>query len=275
MYVIFDIGGTKTRISTSIDGNTVSKVAIFPTPQNFSESINIIIQTGRKFLQNKKPTAIAGGIAGIFNENKTKLENTAHLSHDWIGKPIAEILYNEFKSPVYLENDTAVAGLGETHFGSGKGYPIVAYITVSTGIGGVRIINGTIDEAAIGFEPGHQFLLINNTPHTLEYLVSGSGLSTQYGKNAADITDPCVWKTTTRFLSYGIHNTIVHWSPHAVILGGSLINEHAITLTEIITELQPLLTIFPRMPEIKASQLGDNSGLYGALCLIKIKNHSL
>ena len=58
----------------------------------------------------------------------------------------------------YLANDSDLDGLGEATVGAGKGFNIVAYITVSTGIGGVRIVGGKIDVSTYGFEPGHQII---------------------------------------------------------------------------------------------------------------------
>jgi glucokinase len=49
-------------------------------------------------------------------------------------------------------------GLGEAVFGAGKGREIVVYMTISTGVGGARIVGGKIDASAMGFEPGHQII---------------------------------------------------------------------------------------------------------------------
>ena len=38
----------------------------------------------------------------------------------------------------------------------GEGLEIVAYHSVSTGVGGVKIEDGEISHSSIGFEPGHQ-----------------------------------------------------------------------------------------------------------------------
>ena len=62
-----------------------------------------------------------------------------------------------------IANDTAVVGLGEAHRGAGIGYNIVTYITVSTGVGGTRIVDGRIDRRIYGFEPGHQTIDIDNS----------------------------------------------------------------------------------------------------------------
>ena len=85
------------------------------------------------------------------------LVNAPHLP-GWIRKPFSERLKAELACPVFLENDSAIVALGEAHHGAGKGDDIMAYLTVSTGMGGARIVHGAIDVNVFGFEPGHQYI---------------------------------------------------------------------------------------------------------------------
>lgn len=50
-----------------------------------------------------------------------------------------------------MDNDVKVAALGEAVLGGGKGYPIVYYVTISTGIGGALVI----DQKVISGQNGH------------------------------------------------------------------------------------------------------------------------
>jgi glucokinase len=117
----------------------------------------------------------------MLKEDKSGIENDGILQ-GWAQESVTDPLHKHFKVPVYLENDTALAGLGEAHFGAGQGIDIMVYHTISTGVGGVKIEHGEIDEASTGFEPGHQVLDIDRTilgddiSPTLENLVSGTGL---------------------------------------------------------------------------------------------------
>jgi glucokinase len=52
-------------------------------------------------------------------------------------------LSKEFGSPTHVDNDANVAALGEQRFGAGKGYDSLMYITISTGVGGGWILNGS------------------------------------------------------------------------------------------------------------------------------------
>ena len=68
-----------------------------------------------------------------------------------IGYPIADYIQKHFKKPAYMDNDVKVAALGEAVLGGGKGYPIVYYVTISTGVGGALVI----DKKVISGQNGH------------------------------------------------------------------------------------------------------------------------
>ena len=58
--------------------------------------------------------------------------------------PVVEALSESFGVPVYLVNDCAAAVLGEKRFGAGKGCENLVYVTLSSGIGGGAIIDGSL-----------------------------------------------------------------------------------------------------------------------------------
>jgi predicted NBD/HSP70 family sugar kinase len=174
-----------------------------------------------------------------------------------------------FGAAVYIENDAAVVGLGEANWGAGRGFEIVAYVTVSTGVGGAKIVNGKIDEHAIGFEPGKQIIDVN-TGKTLEQMISGKSLAERTGKLPKEITDEGVWDTEAWILAVGLNNMIVEWSPNCVVLGGSMITgEPAIPIIKTEKYLKEILKIFPEIPTLRKAELGDFGGLYGALAYLK------
>ncbi|MCL5023897.1 MAG: ROK family protein [Nitrospirae bacterium] len=214
--------------------------------------------------------AAAGGIAGPIDREKTRLVNSPHIS-GWVQKPLQRELGKILDAPVYVENDAAMVGLGEATYGEGKGKEIVVYITVSTGIGGVRVLDGAIDRSAMGFEPGHQIIDADGTlcpecgsvPGYFEKYASGSAIELRYGGKPCEIKDPAVWEEEARFLAYGLNNTIVHWSPDILILGGSVMQ--SVSIERVRFHLRTVLKIFPRPPFIAGAVLGDFGGLYGAL----------
>src|SRR5690606_6161795 len=152
-YVLFDIGGTKTRVAVSEDLTTLAKVTSFKTPASFADGMKKIAEAIGTLVDKKEIKAIAGGIRGLLTEEKTGIYNDPVLSK-WAGKSVVAEREKRNNTPVCLENDAAIAGLGEAVYGAGKGLEIVADHTVSTGVGGAKIENGDIDHTSTGFEPG-------------------------------------------------------------------------------------------------------------------------
>ena len=163
MLILLDNGGTKIRIAVSSDGKQIDNHKIIPTPQNYEDALRNIFIEVNKLSSGEKIQGVAAGVRGPMDKEKSILLNPPDLPM-WIGKNIKKDLENFFLAPVYLENETALAGLGEATFGAGKGYRIVVYVTVSTGLGGVRIVDGKIDANSMGFEIGHQVIYYNSQP---------------------------------------------------------------------------------------------------------------
>lgn len=272
MYLVFDVGGTNMRVAVSSDGKTLSSTKIVPTPKDFEQGIQALKQTADELSGGQKIQSLAGGLAGPLDKDKTMLVKSPHIG-GWVNKPFTKELEKALEAPVHLENDADLATLGEALFGVGVGKNIVVYLTISTGVGGGRVVNKQIDTNALGFEPGHQIIVTFGEPCNcggkghLESYVSGSGLERIYGQKAEDITDPKIWDQVTKYLAIGLNNTIVHWSPDIVILGGSVMK--SVDLEEVKKYLKEYLTIFPAPPEITRAKLGDQAGLFGALSLLQ------
>lgn len=277
MHLLFDIGGTKTRLAVSEGGDNISKPLIFPTLQDFSEGMAKFKQSCEDVLAGKGVQFAVGGIAGALNKERTDMLKSPHLP-DWTGKSLKQTISHALGVETYIENDTAMVGLGEAVFGAGKSYDIVAYITISTGVGGSRIVNKKIDPNIFGFEPGHQVIDADGTmcPNCtafedgklvghLEAHVSGAALEKRCGKLPTEIEDEKVWDDVAKYLAYGLNNTVVHWSPEVVILGGGMMKPGGIDIDKVRKYLNDILKIFPEKPQIVLAQLGDVGGLYGAL----------
>ncbi len=272
-YILFDIGGTKTRVALTEDLKSLSAVTSFKTKETLKEGVEAITKTVTELGAKKEEIkAIAGGIRGLLMEDKSGIENDAILKN-WAGKSLTGALEKEFGVPIYLENDTAMAGLGEAIFGAGAGMDLVVYHTISTGVGGVKIEHGVIDESSSGFEPGHQVLDIDRTilgdevSPTLENLVSGAGLEARLGIKPFDIPQQdMVWDELAEYLAQGLRNTILYWSPEVIVLGGSMIiGDPKIPIDAIRKYTVEVLDGFVACPFITTAKLGDEAGLYGAM----------
>jgi predicted NBD/HSP70 family sugar kinase len=60
MYIIFDIGGTKTRVAASDDLQTYGEPFKFNTPLNYDEGIEVITKAIKEVGKGGKIEGIAG-----------------------------------------------------------------------------------------------------------------------------------------------------------------------------------------------------------------------
>jgi len=269
MYIVADIGGTKTRIAKSVDLEKIEEPVILDTPQSYEEGIAKIIETSKAIAGSDHIDAMAFDIAGVVSEDGKTPLTAPHLP-DWKGRSLTRELEAALSTRVHLLNDTAQVGLGEAIYGAGKGARIMAYVTVSTGVNGVRIVNGIVDPAAYGFEIGGQYLFVGGSAKTLEDLVSGRATEEKFEVSPKHIEkDSPVWEELAQLFAYGLHNTILHWSPDRVVLGGSMFNEVGISVERVRAHVTEIMRKFPTIPEIVHSELGDLGGLWGGLVRLK------
>ncbi len=159
-YVIgIDIGATWTRIAIArADGSIVNK-HVFRTPREgdrYTIANTIVSSIRREFsgyLDSIK--AIGIGTIGPLDLAQGMVINSPNVAIRTfeVAKPILE----EFKKPVIMANDCVTAVWGEKHFGLGKGYSNIVYITISTGIGGGIIVDDMLLLGKMGnaHEVGH------------------------------------------------------------------------------------------------------------------------
>ena len=273
MYLLFDIGATNTRLAVSKDLQSFEEPKIIPTDQSFNTAIKNMLATAQELSGGKNILAAAGGIAGPLDKEKSKLVAAPNMP-DWEDKPLQKELEAVIKGPVFLENDTAIIGLGELADGAGKGSDIFSYITLSTGLGGCRFVDGEIDKSAFGFEPGHHiidadgtFLGGSNKDGHIEGYVSGAGFKKRFGKNPEDIENKNVWEDATHALGIALHNIILLWSPDTMVIGGSLTKK--LSIEKIVKEIENVMVIFKELPTIKKAELGDIGGVHGAMAYLR------
>lgn len=266
MFIIFDIGGTNLRMASSIDGQTIDHIETRPTPQSYEAGKAAILELANKLMAGKAVNKLTGGVPGLLDENKTMLVKAWHLP-DWAGKPLAKDLEESLNAPVSLENDTALGALGEAKHGAGKNYPKVMYVAIGTGLGGAWVINKKLVSGKFGFEPGHQIINFNNNTE-LESLASGSGLAAMRSNQYKEISEDELWESIGSPLSTGIYNTYLHWPSDIIVLGGGVMINSKLPIEKLKGRLAELLSFYPAIPELAITELGDHSGLYGALGLI-------
>ena len=282
MIILFDIGGTKTRIAVceNLDAeiDVVAKISTQETPEKtFSQAKEEITQAENLSLDDVSAVAIA--IAGVVNKEEKTLAASPNLS-GWVGKKLTSYLSDvASEKDIVVANDTALGALGESHHGAGSPQGVMAYLTVGTGVGGSRIIDGKIDVGRYGFEPGHQIVDMSEflsaadydlpeegmVPGHLEFYLSGANIEAATGRAPADVVDEEVWREFQDRLAAALSNITVMWSPEEIVLGGSMImrNEY-LSFAYLQKALERQLQIFPEVPLLQRAQLQDEAGLVGA-----------
>jgi predicted NBD/HSP70 family sugar kinase len=252
-------------MALSYTGDKIDNVKLFPTNHSFEEAMEYMNSIAMEFSKGEKYDAVVGGVRS-YNKKTGELFNQPNFPM-WVEKPLLSKM-KEMWGEVFLENDAALVGLGEAVYGAGKEYKLVAYVTLSTGVGGCRIVNGKIDPTEYSFEPGNMFVMGNqNTHQHLENLVSGSAIEKKYGQSPFDLTDANAWGEIEELVAIGLNNIIVMWSPEIVVLGGSV--PQKINFQNINERVKELCQIYPVVPEIKIATIDEQGGLYGALAYLK------
>ena len=144
-YIGVDLGGTNVRAAVvREDGEILCIKKCASRPERGAEAVmETIISLIESLEGYEECEGIGLGIPGPIDTANGKILISTNLPK-LIGFPIAEYIENHFHKPTFMNNDVKVAGLGEALFGGGKGYPIVYYVTISTGIGGALVIDGKV-----------------------------------------------------------------------------------------------------------------------------------
>lgn len=252
--IVFDIGGTNTRVA-AVAGDALGEVVTFPTDPDPDEGMRRLVDHARTLTKNAPIGNACGCVAGTVVEGVIVGANNLVL---WNGTFIAEGLKDRLGVPVAVLNDAELAGMGEYRFGAGQGLRSFLYVTVSTGVGKARIVDG------VAVYEGDAVKLVEELADQLdlEHMVSGTAVKNRYGVDPKHLTDENVRNDLAAHLARGLKSSVDNFSPEALILGGSMI------LGNNALPLGPLHQAFPNLT-IKKAALGDHSGLYGGLAYLQ------
>ncbi len=262
MYIGLDIGGTNIKsIITDKDGNILQSHSQ-KTGKTKSEILTNILSSITSVMRQancpkRNIRAVGIGSAGVIDNKNGVIIKSPNIAA-WKNYPLAEILKAEMGIPVYLENDAAVAVIGEWWKGNGAGYKNWIMLTLGTGIGGGAVVNGQLLTGRDGFacEFGHTTIdyngedcacgskgcfekyasatgfvnltlkmLHDNKDSTLHDLLKEQPLTTTLICDEAKKKDPLCAAALEKFSFYlgvGIANMLNIFNPEAVVIGGGL-----------------------------------------------------
>lgn len=275
MYVTLDIGGTNIRIASSENLKTFSEIERFPTPTDIISLKKHINEFVTRFTD---VDIISIGVAGVVDHYQQKIISCPHIKY--LKDIYAKDLVSDNCKNILLENDATLAGLGEATHMNLTSPARVAYITISTGVGGTLIIDNKIPKTKYNFEPGHHIInaddkyeYFGKLKGTWESFCSGTAFKKRFGLNPSEVNDPKLWNDYGEVLAYGLYNIILLWRPDIIILGGSMSKKSGLFYKSMNEKLKSLIKENIFIPTIKISDLNDSNGLLGGLELIKQQLH--
>ncbi len=269
MYIGIDIGGTHIRVATGANGKIKEKLD-FPTKE-FQASIQEIKETVEKLSQKDAITRVGVGVPGPLNTRLLKTIRPPNLI-GWDNIEIGDILTKLLKCMVVVANDASAAALAEAFYGAGKGKNPVLYYTVSTGVGTGLIVDGKIFHGIINPEAGHQIIDKSGPRHKgapagdLESLSSGSAIKRLCGETPSEVEGEPEWMEAIDWLAIGLTNSILHFSPEIVVVGGGMTKHKHAFFSPLNKSIVKYVKEVPQVP-IVPSGLGQDSGIIGALTL--------
>ncbi len=101
-------------------------------------------------------------------------------------------------------------------------------------------------------------------------MISGTAIKKKYGKHPKELgKEWSGWEDLARIVAFGVHNTLMHWTPELIILGGSMFNEIGISVERVRFHVEAIKSGIPEVPEIVHSALGDLGGIWGAMARLR------
>ena len=200
----------------------------------------------------------------------------------WEGYPLIDRIEQLTGVRPIMDNDANVGALGEYHYGAGAGASPLFYMTLSTGIGGGIVWNGSVYRGADSFagELGH-LTIAPDGPDCLcgwrgcyERMCCGLWLERDYGKPAKELMqDPAFVAKYVVNLALGLKAAIMILNPARIVIGGGISKAGDALFSPLRAELRRQITNWSRARiDVVPAKLGDNSVLYGALALVKEQN---
>lgn len=290
MIIGIDLGGTKIAgVLCTPSGKVLMDVQI---PTEASKGKKQVIHNIKKAIQmlvrskKVKIKAIGIGAPGPILYEKGMVVEAPNLP-GWKRVNLRKILEQEFKVPVFVDNDANCAALAEAKFGAGKRARHFIYLTISTGIGGGIVIDKKIYRGACGAagEFGHMKIDLAGKvcgcggKGCLETLSSGSALKKTTGLDALSLElaarqgDKKAQEAIAKmahYLAIGVANLVNIFNPEMVIIGGGLSNMRELLITPVKKEFKKYaLTLSAKSVKIVKAKLGAKAGVLGAaaLCL--------
>ncbi len=257
MITAVDMGATKTLVAQFNDkGEEVNRVK-FATPTIAADWVRILNQ---HLSELKDITSLAVGLPGQLSEDGGTVLYCGNLP--WRNVPLKKMLAKTHSCPILLENDAAMAAIGEIN--AIDPLPRTAfYLSLGTGIGGAIIVNGKLIPGLNRFEPGHMVLKNGTTWTEWEDMASGRAIVAKFDKLAQDLDKPEQWQWVAENISQGLSPIIATILPQVIVVGGGVGHYFEMFHGLLAEKLRRKLPDYITLPQFLSASHADDAVLYG------------
>jgi predicted NBD/HSP70 family sugar kinase len=257
--IVFDIGGTNTRIARSNDNQLVG-IEKFPTAK-----VEDFISKLKRYADKAKINVIRGAIAGGVRNGQIIF--VPNLDASWQGIDLKDELQRPGLNLELLLNDVEAGSLAQINMMSRQGINHFGYLAIGTGFGGARITNGSIAINDFGFEPGH--LRSTVQPElTLEDYYGGHAVRDEFRIEPYQINDDDFWRCRSQDLGMDLAQLAIGWSASNLVLAGSMVlGTPAYKIDQIQNSVNQTIMNYSFVEQIKIykSNIGDEANMIGLL----------
>lgn len=292
--IVFDVGGTAIKYGM-MDGNfDLIFSGEIPT-QEFIHKENMVMAALESKLDEFKGRYDAIGVstAGQINYAEGAVLGGVGNIPNYYGSEIRKTFEEKYGVPVAVDNDVNCAGLGEAHFGAGRGYDDFLCLTYGTGLGGCIYQNGDVyrgSRFAAG-EFGHMVTHATGKQCTCgrtgcyEAYASCSAFTNAVSERMGrpmngreifepeNIVNPIILEELDKWedeIAVGLRSLCYIFNPTLIILGGGIMSEDLIVDGVREKLYKQIEKNYLHVRVVKA-QLKNKAGMYGAAWLANEK----
>ncbi len=262
MYLAIDIGGTKTLLAVFTEHGKLVESIRFETPKDYQAFIKQLSKSFLKLKNHSELVRCVVGAPGLVNRKTNTVVAFGNLS--WENIPLGRDIKAICHLSTTVENDANLAGLSEATLVK-HGYRKVLYITISTGIGGVVIIDGAIDEDYADMEFGSMMFEHDGKLQKWEEFASGRAIVAKFGKRAGDIPaeDTATWYEISRNITLGLSGVIANLTPEVIIIGGGVGTNFDKFADRLHEELMIFGSKLTSVPPLRKAVRTEEAVIYG------------
>ncbi|SIQ11677.1 glucokinase [Alkalispirochaeta americana] len=308
-----DLGGTKIVTALVSDDGTVRAKRFIRDHRGQSPQMVVegIARQVRELLadQNIPLSSLSGigvGTSGHVDYRNRRIIMNSNLP-GFAGFPLGQALEDALGVAVSLDNDANAQAYAEYRFGAGQGFPHMAFVTVSTGIGAGLVLGGSLYRGVTGTagELGHTIvepagiircgcgrqgclmahaagLCLGRTARELqeeEALPSevitddlqDQQITGEVVARGLAVGDPLCCRLVQRYADYlaiGLNNLFQILDPGLIVLGGGLTAWGPVYLDRVRAQFaKHLRGMTTAPPEIRLALLGADAAVVGAASL--------